>query len=326
MVQDFYNSVGKAGIGSRLRILQEKINEDATSIYQMFDIDMQPKWFPVFYTLQERSYTITEIAQHIGHSHPSVSKIVSEMVKKGLVVEGKDANDGRRNLLSLSAHGKEIQEKLKFQLEDVENAVEGILGATRHNLWLAIEEWEFMLTQKSLFRRVKEEKKQRESRDITIVSYEDRFSEAFKTLNVEWISTYFQMEKKDYQSLDNPKEFIIEKGGEILVALFKDEPMGVCALMKMEDPDYDFELAKMAVSPKAHGKGIGFLLGKAIIDRAKERGGKMLYLESNTQLEQAINLYHKLGFKKVVGRSTPYERCNIQMELDLINSPSHPNL
>jgi GNAT superfamily N-acetyltransferase len=90
--------------------------------------------------------------------------------------------------------------------------------------------------------------------------------------------------------------------------------------MKMDDPDYDFELAKMAVSPKAQGKGVGFLLGNASIERAKARDGKMLYLESNTLLKQAINLYHKLGFKKVVGRSTPYERCNIQMELNLTSN------
>jgi len=318
MVKDFFNAVGKSGIGSRLRFLQEKITEDAASIYSMFGIEMQPKWFPVFYTLHEGSFTITEIAQHIGHSHPSVSKIVSELVKKGLVIENKDSTDGRRNVLSLSDKANEIQEILQHQLlKDVENAVEDILSSTRHNLWHAIEEWEFMLEQKSLLKRVQEQKKLRESLDISVVSYENKYREVFKALNVEWISTYFKMEDKDFHSLDHPKEYILDKGGEILVALYKGEPVGVCALLKMDDPDYDFELAKMAVSPRSHGKGLGFILGKAIIERAKERGGQMLYLESNTLLKQAINLYHKLGFKKVVGRSTPYERCNIQMELNL---------
>ncbi|RYD17729.1 MAG: MarR family transcriptional regulator, partial [Verrucomicrobiaceae bacterium] len=40
-------------------------------------------------------------------------------------------------------------------------------------------------------------------------------------------------------------------------------------------------------------------------------------LESNTVLKPAIKLYEKLGFKKVVGRASPYSRANIQMELDL---------
>ena len=28
-----------------------------------------------------------------------------------------------------------------------------------------------------------------------------------------------------------------------------------------------------------------------------------------------INLYHKLGFKSVEGGASPYDRCNIQMEI-----------
>lgn len=127
------------------------------------------------------------------------------------------------------------------------------------------------------------------------------------------------MEDADYKALDNPDEYILNKGGKILVALYNEEPLGVCALIKMDDPGYDFELAKMAVSPKAQGKNIGWLLGQAIISKAKESGASKIYLESNTILKPAINLYYKLGFQKVSGRSTPYQRCNIQMELNVKN-------
>lgn len=150
-----------------------------------------------------------------------------------------------------------------------------------------------------------------------IVQYEEKYHAAFKALNVEWISTYFKMEPTDFKSLDNPNDYILSKGGLILVALYNGDPVGVCALIKMNDPDYDYELAKMAVSPKVQGKKIGWLLGQNIIENAKLLGAKKLYLESNTILAPAINLYHKLGFKKITGRSTPYERCNIQMELIL---------
>jgi ribosomal protein S18 acetylase RimI-like enzyme len=85
----------------------------------------------------------------------------------------------------------------------------------------------------------------------------------------------------------------------------------------MEDPDYEFELAKMAVSLKAQGKNVGWLLGQAMVKKASEAGATKIYLESNTILKPAINLYHKLGFQKVGGRPTPYERANIQMELIL---------
>ena len=152
---------------------------------------------------------------------------------------------------------------------------------------------------------------------IELVNYESAYKDVFRDLNVEWISTYFKMEASDYKALDNADSYILQKGGHILVALLNKEPVGVCALIKMDDPTYDFELAKMAVAPKAQGKKIGWLIGEAIKDKARAIGAKTLYLESNTMLTPAISLYRKLGFMEVFGRNTPYERCNIQMALDL---------
>ena len=316
---EFFNQVGKKAIGSRLRMLTEKITEDAAQIYQCYDIDMQPKWFPVFYVLsQGQAMTITAIAKEIGHSHPSVSKIIGEMAKSGLVDEKKDEADGRRNMVSLSAKGEEITVKIQHQYADLDKAVADIAAQSRNDLWKAMEEWEFLLGQKTLLRRVQEIKKERESKEVSIVDYIPDYQQAFRALNEQWISTWFKMEQADYNALDDPQGYILDKGGYIMVALYEGEPVGVCALIKMDDPDYDYELAKMAVSPAVQGKSIGWLLGSAIAQKAKELGAKKIYLESNTILKPAINLYHKLGFVKVAGRITPYERCNIQMELSLI--------
>ncbi|MET0571683.1 MAG: bifunctional helix-turn-helix transcriptional regulator/GNAT family N-acetyltransferase [Pedobacter agri] len=312
----FFQQIGKVAIGSRLRMLTDKVTEDAAKIYQLYEIDVQPKWFPIFYSLSNgEEITITELAKNIGHSHPSVSKMIGEMLKKGYVTERKDKLDGRRNVISLSSKGKEIYSKIDNQLIDVAAAIEDLSAQTQNKLWEAIEEWEFLLEQKTLLRRVMEKKKERDSLKVNIVDYTPAYKQAFKSLNEEWISTYFVMEESDFKALDNPQEYILDKGGAILVALYEGEPLGVCALIKMNDGEYDFELAKMAVSPKAQGKNIGFILASAIIERAKSLGASKIYLESNTILKPAINLYHKLGFQKIAGKPTPYSRCNIQMEL-----------
>ncbi len=81
--------------------------------------------------------------------------------------------------------------------------------------------------------------------------------------------------------------------------------------------DSTYELSKMAVAEKVRGKGIGWLLGQAATNKARELGAKTVFLESNTVLEPAIRLYQKLGFRKVVGQPSPYKRANIQMELKL---------
>ncbi len=153
---------------------------------------------------------------------------------------------------------------------------------------------------------------------IKIIPYTSAHAAAFKAINEEWIMKYFKMEDSDYKALDHPKEYILDRGGAILVAIEEGEVVGVCALIKMDHPDYEFELAKMGVRPQMHGKGIGYLIGRAIIEKAREMGAKKIYLETNSCLTPAIKLYFKLGFTEVEGISTPYERCNFQMEMKLL--------
>ena len=314
---DFFNQIGKMALGSRLRRLSEHMTDNAAQVYKMYDIDFKPKWFPVYYVLANgQEKTVTEIAEEIGHSHPLISKIVNEMSKNGLVVQKKDRGDARKNVVHLSEKGHEITIKIQDTYKDVNNAIEEILEGTRHNLWKAMEEWEHLLQQKPYLSRVREHKKKREAKDIQIVDFQDEYREAFRSLNVAWITKYFKMEESDYIALDNPDTYILGKGGNIVVALYKGEPVGVCALIKSSNPAYDYELAKMAVDPKVQGKNIGWMLGQAIIEKARAAGASQLFLESNTRLTPAINLYYKLGFQKVVAAFTsPYERANIQMVL-----------
>ncbi|WP_433833372.1 GNAT family N-acetyltransferase [Flavobacterium anhuiense] len=150
---------------------------------------------------------------------------------------------------------------------------------------------------------------------VTIATYHPKYNKSFKDLNIEWISNYFVVEPNDVKALDHAEEYIINKGGEIFAAVLNDEVLGVCALIKSNGKDYDYELAKMAVSPKAQGKGVGLLLAKSAIKWATEKGASKIYLESNTKLQPAIKLYEKLGFKEITGISSTYDRVDIQMML-----------
>ena len=232
-------------------------------------------------------------------------------------MEQKDPLDGRKNNILLTRKGKDIAVKIRAQYQDVAQAITSMLQQTRHNIWLALQEFEYLLDEQSLLSRVLEAKKIRESSQVTILDYRPEHRSAFQELNEQWITHYFKLEDADRKALDNPQEYILNNGGMILVAVENSIVLGVCALLKMQDTKYDYELAKMAVSPKARGRGIGYLLGTSCIAKAKEQGASYLYLESNTILKPAIALYEKLGFKKVSGHYTPYERCNIQMELQL---------
>lgn len=151
---------------------------------------------------------------------------------------------------------------------------------------------------------------------VQIVDYEPRHGEAFRRLNEEWISTYFELEAPDRAVLEHPQQHILDRAGFILVATLDDVPVGVCALLRRDDLD-GYELAKMAVAPEARGRSIGLLLARAAIAKALSMRAKRVYLESNTRLAPAIRLYEKLGFKRIAGPPSAYQRVDIQMELPL---------
>jgi DNA-binding MarR family transcriptional regulator/N-acetylglutamate synthase-like GNAT family acetyltransferase len=314
---DFYQQTGKMALGSRLRRLSEKFTEDAAKVYALYEVSLDPKWFPVFYTLSHReALSVTEIAQIIGHSHASVSQIAKEMTKKGFTVTTKSSSDARVSVIKLSSQGKQLIPKLEKQYNDVTQAAEELLSQAQYDLWKAIEEVEFLLTQKDFYTRVVEVRKAHESQQVEIIDYTPEFQEDFKCLNYAWIEKYFTLEKEDYQALNHPDEKILKPGGHIFMARYKGEIVGTCALIKLNETTY--ELAKMTVAEQARGRNIGWLLGQKAIQKARDLGAVKLFLESNTRLEAAINLYHKLGFQKVIGSPSHYARCNIQMELRLL--------
>jgi DNA-binding MarR family transcriptional regulator/N-acetylglutamate synthase-like GNAT family acetyltransferase len=314
---DFYSKAGKVALGSRLRRLSERLTEDAAKIYALYEVALDPKWFPVFYVLSHQAEaSITEIAQIIGHSHPSVSQIVKEMKQKGLVLTSKSATDARVSVVKLSDTGKQLVPKLEKQYLAVTRAVEDLGSETQHDLWKAIEEVEFLLADKSFFDRVQAIRKVDERQNVEIIDYSPEFHDDFKRLNHEWIEKHFKLEEADHHSLNHPNEKILNLGGHIYMARHNGEMVGTCALIKIDDDTY--ELAKMAVTERSRGRGIGWMLGQAAVTKARELGAKTIYLESNTVLDPAIKLYQKLGFRKVVGQPSPYDRCNIQMELKLV--------
>jgi len=57
------------------------------------------------------------------------------------------------------------------------------------------------------------------------------------------------------------------------------------------------ELVKMYLSTTARGKGIGKMIIDKCLKKASENGFKDVYLETMPELEQAINVYEKFGFK-----------------------------
>jgi GNAT superfamily N-acetyltransferase len=153
--------------------------------------------------------------------------------------------------------------------------------------------------------------------ELRIEFYQPSYQKDFVRLNSEWIKTFFHLESSDQAVFNDPKGYILNKGGQIFFAVNEiGKPVGCCALIAHSKPE-KYELAKMAVTPRYQGKGVGSLLGEAVLAYARSNGYKKLFLEGNTKMEASIGLYRKLGFKAVPKYRASYKRCNIMMELDL---------
>jgi GNAT superfamily N-acetyltransferase len=150
---------------------------------------------------------------------------------------------------------------------------------------------------------------------IRIIDWQPAYQDAWKSLNIAWISKDYDVEQVDFDTLDFPEKYFIHGGGAVLLAQRESdgEIIGTVALQPFGNGV--LELAKMTVAESARGLKIGELLGIAALERARHLGAKRVFLLSNTKSYQAINLYFKLGFRCVALESTEFKRANIQMEL-----------
>jgi len=148
---------------------------------------------------------------------------------------------------------------------------------------------------------------------FSIVDYDvadSRHKESFGALNREWLERYFRVEDQDAEAFADPKGKILDKGGVILMALLGETSVCTGSLFTLEDGMY--EIAKMAVTKKAQGRGIGEQLLLALIACAREKGARKLFMVSNTSLETAIRLYRRHGFTdSKETHHAHYERGNI---------------
>ena len=163
---------------------------------------------------------------------------------------------------------------------------------------------------------------------VKIRDYErgERDQSAFYSINADWITEYFRMEPHDEEVLGDPNTHILDIGGCILLATIDDMIVGTVALIPLStkplckdiniiSPNLQgYELAKMGILKDYRSKGIGRLLGEAIMRRAAEMGAPCVHIWSNRKLPPAIVLYESLGFIEVpLEKNAIFERADIRM-------------
>jgi putative acetyltransferase len=105
--------------------------------------------------------------------------------------------------------------------------------------------------------------------------------------------------------------WVAEEGGVLL---------GGCGIYPTPGlPEGYAELVKFYLSSESRGKGIGRDLMEKAIESAKEMGYTRVYLESMPELNKAISLYERAGFKFIPAQlgNSGHFGCDIWMVREL---------
>jgi DNA-binding MarR family transcriptional regulator len=104
---------GVTAFGSRLRRLSERLDREVLAIYRAAGERFEPRWYAVFTTLRDHGpLTVGELSQCLGVTHAAVSQVRTALESEGLVRGEPDAQDARRQILSLTPLGRETAERL----------------------------------------------------------------------------------------------------------------------------------------------------------------------------------------------------------------------
>ena len=312
MPTDILRDLGPIFLGSRLKRLAERMQAGAARIITEAGLPLQPAQMPLLAALDRGPLTVGQLVEAVGSSQPGVTRAAGQLVALGLIrsTRGKDQ---RQRTLSLTPAGEAAMARIKLLIwPRVGQAVEDMLGTLSGPLLEQIGGIEAALAARPLDARVAA----LAPVGLMIRDFDDSLAGAFYEINAEWIMTMFTMEPADRETIEHPRQHIIDPGGAIL---FVEAPslgiIGTCALRKQADGL--FELTKMAVRPAARGLKAGEYLLAATIAKAQAMGAETLYLLTNKACAPAIHLYEKNGFHHDAGimadYGARYERCNVAM-------------
>jgi len=213
-----------------------------------------------------------------------LSRLVRSLEQSGLVVVEPSPGDKRVRSIRITAAGRAERKVLDRRSDELARSLLAPLSeAERDRLVAAMEVVERLLVA-----------------GLVEVGIEDPTSAAARFC----IESYFSELDTRFDSGFDPRRTnspdfaeLTEPVGMLLVARLRKEPVG-CGALKFVGADRA-DIKRMWVAPTARGLGVGRRLLTELEDRARERGMRVVQLETNKTLREAISLYRSAGYMEV---------------------------
>ena len=292
---DSIKKVGYLAGATRLRRIGEKLQSEGDKIYSGLGIDFKASWFATYHTLQQAGEPLTmqDITASIGFTHITVKNIVREMEQNGLVKIKPNPGDARSKHVTLTAKGQGLLVKLSPVWQKISVSLQQLLTTGHPDFINSLSRIEKEMEKMPLNVRIHQTEKHE---TVEVLDYKPSLKKYFYELAGSWLKGVLngKLEKEDEFTLKNPDKAYLETGGFVFFAIHKNKIAGCVALKRLNDDKFEF--AKLYIDPETRKLGIATKLIERCISRCKENAATELWLQTTNAMQEAHQLYYKLGF------------------------------
>ena len=227
---------------------------------------------------------IRELRTRLGLDSGYMSRVLRSLERDGLITVRSSQHDGRVRFAQLTRAGRAECAELDRRSDRLAwTFLEPLNDGQRATLVAAMTEVERLLTA-----------------SMVEIAIEDP-----NTGDARWcirqyvaeLNARFEAGWDPSRSISANARELVPPAGLLLLARLRGKPIG-CGALKFHG-GAPTELKRMWVAPQARGLGLGRRLLRELEHYAKERGARMVRLETNRALNEAIQLYRSSGYREV---------------------------
>jgi DNA-binding MarR family transcriptional regulator/GNAT superfamily N-acetyltransferase len=235
---------------------------------------------------------VRELRARLGLDSGYASRVLRSLEQEGLITVEASPDDGRVRNVRLTSAGRAERAELDRRADEVAwSFLEPLDTAQREKLVIAMTDVQRLLLA-SMVDMVIEDPTTPDARWCV----EQYFSE---------LNTRFETGFDPSKSIPADAHELVPPRGALLIARLRGGPIG-CGALKFH-PGEPAELKRMWVAPEARGLGLGRRLLVELERHAKEAGTRVVRLETNRTLSEAIQLYRSSGYREVAAfNDEPY--------------------
>jgi DNA-binding MarR family transcriptional regulator/GNAT superfamily N-acetyltransferase len=274
----------------QLKRVTDVLLSQTQELYKRHGKKIKSSWISFLVTIKTHPNSdVKDLARLRNVSSSAVSQVLKELSANELV-EISTSKESRSKLIRTTAKGEELLLSISPELKMIDAVIIDALCNRVESFIKDLDALEASVKQKPIYKRI--------PGSIKLESFCALRAVDFRSLNLEWLEKDFTVEDYDKKLLDDPKAYIVDKGGEIF--FLTDGTLAVATLALIKHNSETLELSKMAVTNAYKGWGLANLLMDSALDYARKNKYKELVVFTSSKLKTALKLYETYGFESIL--------------------------